>query len=59
MGSVTFAATAVVSPVPEPSTLLLALPGFALVRVMTHRRRRNAPAQLTLVARPIAMGQGA
>jgi hypothetical protein len=38
MGSVTFAATAVVSPVPEPSTLLLTLPGLALVHVMTRVR---------------------
>ena len=59
MGSVTFSATAVVSPVPEPSALLLALPGLVLVHVMTRRRRRHAPAQHTLATRPITLGQGA
>ena len=58
MGSVTFSATAMVSPVPEPSTLLLTLPGLALVHVMI-RRRRQAQAEDTLDPRSIPLGQGA
>jgi hypothetical protein len=59
MGSVTFSATAMVSPVPEPSTLLLTLPGLALVHVMIRRRRRQAQAEDTLDPRSIPLGQGA
>jgi hypothetical protein len=48
-----------VSPVPEPSTLLLTLPGLALVHVMIRRRRRQAQAEDTLDPRSIPLGQGA
>lgn len=59
-GSITFTATAVattlVSPVPEPIQFMYLLPGLALVRWVSHRRRQG-PAEVTLVQRQIAVAQ--
>ena len=62
-GSVTFTATAaattLVSPVPEPSQILYLLPGLALVRWVSQKRRGRSPAEITLVQRNLAIGQAA